>query len=79
MARVPAFRLGRAIGRPLTLPAAVTVNVLYACNSRCRTCNIYEHHADVLTTDEYDRIFRVPTRFGRPLYSLPKSSAVSHW
>jgi MoaA/NifB/PqqE/SkfB family radical SAM enzyme len=39
------------------LPAAVTVNVLYACNSRCRTCNIYEQHADVLTADEYERIF----------------------
>ena len=58
LARVPAFRLGRAIGKPLALPAALTVNVLYACNSRCRTCNIYEHHADVLTTEEYDRIFR---------------------
>jgi MoaA/NifB/PqqE/SkfB family radical SAM enzyme len=57
LGRVPAFRLGRAIGRPLVLPAAVTVNVLYACNSRCRTCNIYEHHARVLTLAEYDRIF----------------------
>jgi MoaA/NifB/PqqE/SkfB family radical SAM enzyme len=57
MAKVPAFRLGRALGRPLSLPAAVTVNVLYACNSRCRTCNIYEHHAEVLTADEYERIF----------------------
>jgi MoaA/NifB/PqqE/SkfB family radical SAM enzyme len=36
----------------------LTVNVLYACNSRCKTCKIYEHHADVLTVDEYDRIFR---------------------
>ncbi|HVU05833.1 MAG TPA: radical SAM protein [Polyangiaceae bacterium] len=58
LSRVPAFRLGRALGRPLGLPAALTVNVLYACNSRCKTCSIYEHHADVLTTDEYDRIFR---------------------
>lgn len=55
---MPAFRLGRALGKPLALPAALTVNVLYACNSRCRTCNIYEHHADVLSPDEYDRIFR---------------------
>ena len=39
------------------MPAALTVNVLYACNSRCRTCNIYEHHAEVLSVDEYDRIF----------------------
>lgn len=39
------------------LPAALTVNLLYACNSRCRTCNIYEHHAEVLSPSEYDRIF----------------------
>lgn len=58
LARVPAFRIGRAIGRPLALPAAMTVNLLYACNSRCKTCNIYEHHAEVLSLDEYDRIFR---------------------
>lgn len=57
LARLPAFRLGRALGRPLVLPAAITVNVLYACNSRCRTCNIYEHHAEVLTLDEYEKIF----------------------
>lgn len=58
LARVPVFRLGRALGRPLVLPAAVTVNVLYACNSRCKTCNIWEHQAEVLTVAEYERIFR---------------------
>lgn len=57
LARLPAFRLGRALGRPLVLPSTLTVNVLYACNSRCRTCNIYEHHAKVLTLDEYRKIF----------------------
>ena len=58
LARLPAFHVGRAIGRPLTMPASLTVNLLYACNSRCKTCNIYEHHAEVLSLDEYDRIFR---------------------
>lgn len=58
LARIPAFRLGRALAQPLSLPAALTVNLLYACNARCRTCNIYEKHAEVLTLDEYDRIFR---------------------
>jgi MoaA/NifB/PqqE/SkfB family radical SAM enzyme len=58
LSRLPAFHIGRAIGRPLAMPAALTVNLLYACNSRCRTCNIYEHHAEVLSLDEYDRIFR---------------------
>lgn len=57
LARVPAFRLGRAVGRPFSLPATLTINVLYACNSRCKTCNIYETRADVLSLEEYDRIF----------------------
>lgn len=58
LARIPAFRLGRALGRPLVLPASLTVNVLYACNSRCRTCFIYEHHARGMSVAEYDRLFR---------------------
>lgn len=58
LSRIPAYRLGRALGRPLLLPGSVTVNLLYACNARCRTCNIYETHANVLTPAEYDRIFR---------------------
>lgn len=58
LSRIPAFRLGRAIGRPLVLPASLTVNLLYACNSRCRTCNIYEQHAEVLSPEEYERIFQ---------------------
>jgi MoaA/NifB/PqqE/SkfB family radical SAM enzyme len=58
LARIPAFRLGRALGRPLVLPASLTVNLLYACNSRCRTCNIYEQRARVLDPGEYERLFR---------------------
>jgi MoaA/NifB/PqqE/SkfB family radical SAM enzyme len=42
----------------LVLPAAVTDNVLYACNSRCQTCHIWEHQADVLSVPEYERVFR---------------------
>ncbi len=58
LSRIPAFHVGRRIGRPLVLPASLTVNVLYACNSRCKTCFIYENRARVLTVDEYERIFR---------------------
>jgi MoaA/NifB/PqqE/SkfB family radical SAM enzyme len=50
--------MGRRLGRPLVLPASLTLNVLYACNSRCKTCFIYENRAKVLTVDEYDRILR---------------------
>ncbi len=57
IARIPAFRAARRIGRALVLPASLTVSVLYACNSRCKTCHVYENKARVLTLDEYDRIF----------------------
>lgn len=57
LARIPSFRLGRALGRALTLPASLTVSVLYACNARCKTCNVWETKASVLRVDEYDRIF----------------------
>jgi MoaA/NifB/PqqE/SkfB family radical SAM enzyme len=56
--RIPGFRLARAVGRPLTLPASLTVSVLYACNSRCKTCHIYETKAHVLDLEEYRKIFR---------------------
>jgi MoaA/NifB/PqqE/SkfB family radical SAM enzyme len=58
LGRIPAFQLGRRLGRPLVLPASLTVNVLYACNSRCKTCFIYENRAKVLNVEEYERLFR---------------------
>ncbi|MGZ3417676.1 MAG: radical SAM protein [Polyangiales bacterium] len=58
LAKIPAFRVARRIGRPLVLPSSLTVSVLYACNSRCKSCRIYETKARVLTVDEYRRIFR---------------------
>ena len=57
VARISAFRIGRRIGRPLALPASVTVSVLYACNSRCKTCHVYENKAALLSVAEFDRIF----------------------
>ena len=56
-ARLPAYRAGRALGRAFALPSSLTVSVLYACNSRCKTCRVYEHRARVLEVREYDRIF----------------------
>ncbi len=39
------------------LPASVAFNVLYACNSRCKTCNIYERKVKPLTVEEFDKVF----------------------
>jgi len=35
-----------------------TVSLLYTCNSRCSTCNIWKKTAKNLTVDEYEKIFR---------------------
>lgn len=57
LARIPMFQVARRIGRALVLPASLTVSVLYACNSRCKTCHVYENKAQVLGVEEYNRIF----------------------
>lgn len=35
-----------------------TVSLLYTCNSRCNTCNIWKKQAKNLTLDEYQKIFK---------------------
>jgi MoaA/NifB/PqqE/SkfB family radical SAM enzyme len=57
LSRIPLYRLMRSLGRPRMLPLNVTVSVTYRCNSRCLTCHVYEHEADELTVDEFDRTF----------------------
>lgn len=42
---------------PKILPANFTVSILYTCNSRCKTCNIWKKRVDNLTVEEYDKIF----------------------
>ncbi len=45
-----------AWGRP-PLPVNFTLGLLYSCNSRCATCNVYLKKVDNLTVEEYDKIF----------------------
>lgn len=65
LARIPGYRLSRAIGYPQLLPMNLTLSVSYACNSRCRTCNIYKKKAVNLSVDEWNRIFE---NYGRNLF-----------
>jgi MoaA/NifB/PqqE/SkfB family radical SAM enzyme len=58
IARIPLYQAMRAFGRPRMLPLNLTVSVTYRCNSRCRTCNVYEREADELTADEFASVFR---------------------
>ena len=49
------------------LPVNLTLSLLYSCNSRCNTCNVYEKRVKNFTVDEYDKtlasIGRVPYWF----------------
>lgn len=53
---LPTYWAFRTVGAPLRLPLNFTLSVLYACNSRCMTCNVYERKVKILSVEEYDRI-----------------------
>jgi len=55
--RVPVYKLFHRFGWPQLLPMNLTISACFRCNSRCRTCNVYEQVVKELTPDEYDRIF----------------------
>ena len=58
LSRLPRYRryYRRLKGNP-PLPLNVTVSLLYSCNSRCMTCNVYEKRVENFTVDEYRRTF----------------------
>lgn len=39
------------------LPVNITISLLYSCNSRCLTCNVYEKKVKNFTVEEYDKTF----------------------
>ena len=51
------FKMFYRFGFPKILPMNYTISLLYACNSRCKTCNIYKKKARVLQPVEYRKIF----------------------
>lgn len=52
------FKSFRKRGFPKMLPMNYTIGLLYSCNSRCKTCNIYKKTAKNLTNTEYKAIFK---------------------
>jgi len=64
---LPSYWAFRTTGRPGALPLNFTLSLLYACNSRCRTCNVYERKVKIFSVEEYDRFLstvgRVPYWF----------------
>ena len=54
-----------ALNKTFTLPINYTISVSYRCNSRCKTCNIWQRPNDDFTLEEYDKTF---ASIGRDAY-----------
>lgn len=63
--RVIHFKLYRTIGRPKAMPISVTISVTNMCNSRCKTCfiwELYRKHPELrekeFKTEEFEETFK---------------------
>ncbi len=52
------YWLMKNIGFPRLLPVNYTVSLLYTCNSRCSTCNIWKKKANDFSVEEYKKTFK---------------------
>ncbi len=59
------FWLMKHIGFPRILPVSYTVSLLYSCNSRCSTCNVWKKKARNFSVEEYAKTFK---KIGRAPY-----------
>ncbi|MFX0133851.1 MAG: radical SAM/SPASM domain-containing protein, partial [Candidatus Hodarchaeota archaeon] len=56
--KIPAYQMFRYLGFPRLFPLNLTVSLTYRCNSRCKTCNIYEKKVSEFTLVEFDKTFQ---------------------
>jgi MoaA/NifB/PqqE/SkfB family radical SAM enzyme len=63
--RIIGYWFMKRLGFPKLMPINYTVSLLYTCNSRCSTCNIWKKKAKNLSVEEYRKIFR---KIGRAPY-----------
>src|SRR5256886_9006059 len=63
--KIAKMQASYALGKPLALPMNLTISVSYRCNSRCKTCNVWQRPNDDFTLDEYDKTF---ASIGRDAY-----------
>src|SRR5258708_8034267 len=54
-----------ATNKVLVMPMNLTISVSYRCNSRCKTCNVWQRPNDDFTLEEYDKTF---ASIGRDAY-----------
>ncbi|MBJ7598501.1 MAG: radical SAM protein [Candidatus Dormibacteraeota bacterium] len=55
--KIAKMKASYALGRPLALPMNLTISVSYRCNSRCKTCNVWQRPNDDFTLEEYEKTF----------------------
>jgi MoaA/NifB/PqqE/SkfB family radical SAM enzyme len=63
--KIAKMRASYALGKPLALPMNLTISVSYRCNSRCKTCNVWQRPNDDFTLEEYEKTFE---SIGRDAY-----------
>jgi MoaA/NifB/PqqE/SkfB family radical SAM enzyme len=63
--KIAKMQASYALGKPLALPMNYTISVSYRCNSRCKTCNVWQRPNDDFTLEEYDKTFE---SIGRAAY-----------
>ncbi len=55
--KIAKMQASYALGKPLANPMNLTISVSYRCNSRCKTCNVWQRPNDDFTLEEYDKTF----------------------
>ncbi|HLX57306.1 MAG TPA: radical SAM protein [Ktedonobacteraceae bacterium] len=63
--KIAKMQASYALGKPLALPMNITISVSYRCNSRCKTCNVWQRPNDDFTIEEYEKTFE---SIGRDAY-----------
>jgi MoaA/NifB/PqqE/SkfB family radical SAM enzyme len=56
--RILGYWLMKHLGFPRLMPMNYTVSLLYTCNSRCSTCNIWKKKARNFSVEEYKKLFK---------------------
>ncbi|MGZ6281014.1 MAG: radical SAM/SPASM domain-containing protein [Ktedonobacteraceae bacterium] len=65
--KIAKLQASYTFGKTLALPMSLTVSVSYRCNSRCKTCNVWQRPNDDFTVEEFDKTF---ASIGRAAYWL---------
>jgi MoaA/NifB/PqqE/SkfB family radical SAM enzyme len=75
--KILGYKFARTFGHPSMLPISLTISVTNMCNSRCRTCflwNLYREKADLkqreFTTSEFEKTFK---GIGEPIFWVTMS------